>query len=118
MITQYDIPGKLTQLPAAFNFQPNLGNLNMNVYKELQQFTNYTRRVVNEHNYTQAKQCFKLASQLYTEGDNVVRNAIENIFIFSLSSFFPHDRVEKVILKSLIPDILYSLYVKQISRSG
>ncbi len=90
----------------------------MNVYKDLQQFTNYTRQAVDQHNYTLAKKCFCLADSLYTNGDRIVRNAIENIFVFAFSSFIPRDSIEKIILKSFIPATLYALYVKQVTGGG
>jgi len=118
MITQYEVPRQLTQQLPAFTFQTQLGHLSLNIYTELQDFTDYTREAIDRHNYTLAKKCFRLADTLYAQGDAVVQSALENIFIFSFSSFMKQDRVEQLILKSIIPAKLYSLYVKQICDSG
>ena len=117
MITQYEVPGYLTQVLPAFASQPQLGSIGMNLYKELQHFTEYTRKAIEEHNYVLAKRCFRLAGKLYEQGDVVVQNAIDNVFVYAFTSFFPHEDVEKAIVKSIIPASLYALYIKQITRN-
>jgi hypothetical protein len=118
MITQYEVPGYLTQTLPYFSSKMQLGTLSMNIYKDLQNFSNYTRKAIQEHNYILAKRCFQLAGKLYEQGDTIVKNAIENIFVYSFSSFFPKENTEKVILKSFIPAQLYSLYNQQTNQSG
>ena len=118
MITQYEVPGYLGRLLPSTMIEPGLGHINMNIYKDLQHFTDYTRQAVDEHNYALAKRCFRLAEKLYDDGDAIVKNAVENIFVFSFSSIIPQDGVERIILKSYIPVTLYALYVKQINQGG
>jgi hypothetical protein len=118
MITQYEVSRELTDLLPSLSFQPQLGPISLNIYKELTRFSDYTRRAINQHNYSLARKCFRLADKLYGQGDATVKHAIENVFVFSFSSFTPEDKVEKLILKSLIPSSLYSLYLKQIYHSG
>jgi hypothetical protein len=118
MITQYEVPGYLTQQLPAFTFQPRLGHLDLNIYKELQHFTDYTRQAIDRHNYLLARKCFRLDDKLYGQGDITVKNAMENIFVYSFSSLIPEGKVEKGIQKSLIPATLYSLYLKQIYQTG
>ncbi len=86
MITQYEVPGYLARLVPATLLQPKLGPINMTIYKDLRHFTDYTRQAVDEHNYALAKRCFRLAEKLYDHGDAIVKNAVENIFVFSFSS--------------------------------
>jgi hypothetical protein len=118
MITQYEVPTYLTQILPAFACKPQIGSLSMNVYKEMQHFTDYTRTAIEEHNLILVKKCFRLADKLYGQGDAIVKNAIENIFVYSFSSFFSRKTVEKMILKSFIPATLYALYTKQLGRAG
>src|ERR1700727_175092 len=118
MITQYEVPGYLMQQLPSFTFQSRLGHLNLNIYMELQHFTVFTIHAINQHNYSLARKCFRLADKLYGQGDSTVKNAIENIFVYSFSSFIPEGKVEKLILKSLIPATLHSLYLKQIYQAG
>src|ERR1700733_3903271 len=118
MITQYEVPGYLERQLPFFTSQPKLAALHMNIYKELQRFTDYTRQAISQHNYLLVRKCFRLADKLHPQGDIIVRSAIENIFIFSFSSFMPRDIAKKMILRSFIPDSLYTLYLKQIGQSG
>jgi hypothetical protein len=118
MITQYEVPRYLEQQLPVFSCQLQLAALKMNIYQELQHFTDYTKQAILQHNYALVKRCFRLADKLYMQGDSVVKSAIENTFIFSFSSFMSRDNVEKLILKSLIPERLFTLYLKQIGKSG
>jgi hypothetical protein len=118
MITQYEVPGYLVEHLPAFTIKPQLGPLSMNIYKDMQHFTDYTVETIDQHNYTLAKKCFRLAEKLYLQGDTTVKNAVENIFVFSFSSIISSVNSEKLILKSFIPTILYTLYTKQINQGG
>jgi hypothetical protein len=118
MITQYQVPSYLAQTFPVFRFQPQLGSLELNIYQELQQFTEYTKTAIDDHDYTLAKRCFRLAGKLYEQGDTIVKNAIENIFVFSFSAFFTSHSADKVILKSFVPSTLYALYIKQVTNGG
>ena len=118
MITQYEVPGYLVELTSKFSTGDESGVTRTNIYKEIHQFTEYTRQAVEKNNYALAGKCFGLADKLYTDGDTVVKNAIENIFVFSFSSFIPQDKVENLILKSFIPGKLYSLFLNQMNHGG
>jgi len=118
MITQYEVPRYLGRLLPVALLQPKLGHINMNIYKDLQRFADYTKNAVGQHNYALAKRCFRLAEKLYANGDAIVKNAVENIFVYSFSSIIPPDGLDRIILKSYIPVTLYALYVKQINQGG
>jgi hypothetical protein len=118
MITQYEVPGYLARLLPAATTVPQFGPINVSIYKDIQRFTDFTRQAVNRNNYTVAKRCFHLADTFYRQGDAIVRNAVENIFVYSFSSFIPQNGVEKLILKSFIPASLYALYSRQIGQGG
>ena len=60
----------------------------------------------------------QLAGELYEKGDDQVRAAVENIFVFSFSSLmFSCNTVEWRIVQSHMPSNLYDSYVRQILRS-
>lgn len=118
MITQYDVARLLKEeIP-----QPGgialPSKVSLQVYAAMNQLCDQTRKAVEEHNSAVARKCFKLAEKLYQQGDNVVRLLIENCFVYSLSSFMPEDNFEKIAVRSFIPDSLYSLYIKQVTKSG
>jgi len=88
------------------------------IYCSLNTFSDYTKHAVEDHNFNLAKKCFATAENLYSHGDGMVRLLIENIFIYSFSSMMPVDKVEKMILKTMIPTSLYAVYMKQVLSSG
>lgn len=64
------------------------------------------------------QQCLNLAEKIYLKGDAMVKNAVENIFIFSFSSMMAFcDIVEWRIVQSYMPSRLYQLYIQQVLRS-
>lgn len=92
--------------------------ISLEVYASMNYFSDYTRHAVKEHNFNLAKRCFALAEKLYREGDGIVRLLIENIFVYGFSNYLPGDKVEKKIVRSIIPPALYSLYTRQVNQSG
>ena len=49
-------------------------------------FTNYTRKCAENGNFKKLRACFKIADKFLKTGNNTVKTAVENIFIFSVSS--------------------------------
>lgn len=118
MIRQYEIPALLKAELPAISEDNYPARITMSIYKSVQSFSDFTKHAVQDHNVNLARKCFSLAEKLYRNGDAIVKNAIENIFVFSFTSFMPNDRVEKLILQSIIPAPLYAVYMKQVMRSG
>ena len=69
------------------------------------------------HNLNAAKKCMSLIEQLYHKGNNAVKNAIENVYIFSLSHSFFHDEDEKKQIMGIMPEFLFKLYKEQVVNS-
>ena len=118
MITKYEVASflhnELPQLGAKTYFsKPSL-----EIYIAITQFSDCTKHAVQEHNLGLAKKCFVLAEKLYRYGDNLVRLLIENSFVYSFSSFMLQTQSERMALRSIIPDKLYAIYIKQIMQSG
>lgn len=117
MITQYEVAGLLSEeIPQSGTPLPS--KVSLQVYTAINTLCDHTRKAIEEHNTTLARKCFKLAEKLYKQGDNVVKLLIENCFVYSFSSFMPKDNFEKLAVRSFIPDCLYSVYIKQVTRSG
>lgn len=115
MITQYEVPTLLREELPQIAGKIQSTNVMIDVYKSVHTFTNYTKEAVQEHHFRLANKCFTLAEKLYRNGDNIVRMAIENIFVYAFSSFMPIDRVEKRMVQSLIPASLNAVYQKQVT---
>ena len=118
MITQYEVPSLLRQEIPQLVEKTYPSKVSLEIYTSIHSFIDFTRHAVEDHNLTLAKKCFALAGNLYRNGDRMVRLIIENSFIYSFSSLMPQDRIEKLIVKSMIPDSLYAVYLKQVMSSG
>ena len=104
------------QLPAALFY---LSDTPPSAYQAIQALTDYTRRMAFEHNFKKVKNCLTLVQKIYREGNTLVKNAVENIFIFSFSSLLANcNRVEWRIVQSYMSSDLYALYTRQVSRPG
>ena len=90
-----------------------------NVHAVIQVLTSYTKKMMNLHNVPVVINCLSLADSLYNKGNNLVKNAIENVFVFSFSAMRTCcDAAEWKLIQAKIPLALYSVYVNQVSLSG
>jgi hypothetical protein len=84
MLNQYEIQtfiaGKLPQV------KHDLSQASLTVYQSMQVLTDYTKRMALEHNFKMVEKCMGLVETLYLKGNSLVRNAVENVFIYSFSS--------------------------------
>ena len=71
-----------------------------------------------EHEFKMVEKCMLLVEKIYEKGNVPVKNAVENVFIFSFSSIMTIcNIVEWRIVQSFMPSCLYSLYIKQVLQS-
>lgn len=84
----------------------------------VQSLTDYTKRMALEHDFKMVGKCMDLMGMLYEKGNQLTRNAVENIFIYSFSTMMcTCNIVEWKVIRSSMPDALYNLYVQQVTRS-
>jgi len=84
----------------------------------MQTLTDYTKRVALEHNFKEVKACMSLVERIYNKGNALVKNAVENIFIFAFSSMrMLCNIVEWRMVQPFMPSGLYTLYIQQVMRS-
>lgn len=88
-----------------------------NAYDMMREMVKYTGNQLMANNVTAAKKCLNLAEQLYIKGNNAIRNAIENVFVYSFSHSFFYDDAKKKSLMRILPIFLYELYKKQLVNS-
>ncbi len=118
MLNQYEIPALIAdEFPEIREPLARLSN-NGNITKVVEVFARYTEENVHGHNLHIVEKCMKLADRIYVKGNEIVKNAIENVFIFSFSTM-RHlcNRVEWRIIRARIPVTLYSTYIKQVNHS-
>ena len=87
------------------------------VYDVVRQMFSYTSSQVLKHNMDAAGKCFVLAAQLYKKGNTTIKNAIENVYVFSFSHAFFHDEQKRKEVMEIIPLPLYELYKRQVINS-
>ena len=88
-----------------------------NVYDIVKEMITYTSIQVVHHNTAAAKKCLHLAEQLYKHGNAAIKNAIENVFVYSFSHSFFHDTGHNEEVMKIVPPSLYNLYRKQVLNS-
>ncbi len=87
------------------------------VYDVVRHMLKYTKSQLIKHNLNAAKKCMILAEQLYQKGNNAVKNAIENVFVYSFSHAFLHDTDQMKEVMEIVPPSLYKLYRAQVINS-
>ncbi|MCG2615044.1 hypothetical protein LZZ85_12165 [Terrimonas sp. NA20] len=118
MITQYEASNLLKTKIPQLSARSYPSKVSLDVYACMNYFSDYTKKAVEEHNFSLAKKCFILAESLFREGDNVVKMLIENVFVYGFSSMLPDTKEERAFIRSIIPGKLYTLYTRQLSQSG
>jgi len=88
-----------------------------NVYDIVKEMITYTSTQVIHHNTAAAKKCLNLAEQLYKHGNTAIKNAIENVFVYSFSHSFFCDSGKQDDIMKIVPPALYDLYRKQVLNS-
>ena len=88
-----------------------------NAYDVVRQLFQYTTSQILKHNINAAKKCFSVAEQLYNLGNTVVKNAIENVYVYSFSQAFFCDESKRKEVMEFLPLPLYELYKKQVINS-
>jgi hypothetical protein len=118
-MNQYEIPAMLEdELPA---IAPDLKEnaIKGNVTNAIKVLTNYTRKLVSLHDLPAVVKCMQVADKIYEKGNNVVRNAVENVFVYSFSGLqCACNKLEWKVIQAKMPLSLYSAYVRQIYKSG
>jgi hypothetical protein len=88
-----------------------------NAYDMVKQMLAYTTLQVLRQNRDAAKTCLSLVAQLYKKGNKHVKNAIENVYVYSFSHAFFHNEEKRKEMMEIIPLPLYELYKKQVINS-
>ena len=117
MINQLKIPMYLEDALPEMSAELKLSKKN-NAYKMMNALTDFTRKNIESRNYSVVKRCFKVADKLYSKGNTIVKNAVENVYVYAFSRLFDQDKKETALILGLIPGTLYALYLHQVIKSG
>lgn len=90
-----------------------------NICQTINILTAHMWKMARLHHFRQVHTCMNLASRLYLDGNEPVKNAVENIFVYSFSALqLSCTKAEWNLLKSDIPSPLYSAYLRQVMHGG
>jgi hypothetical protein len=88
------------------------------LYQSIQVLTDYTKRMALAHDFKTVARCMALVTKIYNKGNTLVRDAVENVFVYSFSSMMSAcNAVEWRITQSYMPSELYNIYMRQVLRS-
>ncbi len=87
------------------------------VYDTVRHMLSYTKTQVIKHNLAAVGKCMALAEQLYQKGNNAIKNAIENVYVYSFSHAFFCNEKERQEVMGVVPPALYKLYRQQLVNS-
>lgn len=117
MINQLEIPAYLEEAVPEISSDLKINNTG-NAYDVMNMLMVFTFNNIKAHNYKVVKRCFKIADKLYNRGNTIVKNAVQNVFVYSFTKMFERYPAEKQELLALLPMTLYSLYIRQVCHSG
>ena len=115
MISQQDLPAYIEsnfpELPA------NKKGPSASAYDIIRQMLKYTTTQLSRHNFKAAGHCLTVVEELYKQGNTAIKNAIENVYVFSFSHAFFYDDVKRKAIVDILPASLYELYKRQVVNS-
>ena len=85
------------------------------IYKQAERFAEITKKAIISGNIKRAKKCLEVAERLFISGSSETKNAISNVYVFSVSSFM---ELRHCNISNLFPKSLKAEYLKQINTSG
>jgi hypothetical protein len=90
-----------------------------NSFHAIQTFTERIKNMIRQNDRNLLFNCLKKVNKIYANGDNVMKNAIENTFIYSLDNFtvFCSEEYRKMIFACISED-LKKIYTRQIYCHG
>jgi hypothetical protein len=89
-----------------------------NIYKTIECFVDFTRQLINKEKLSSVRHCFRLAERMLNDGNSSVKNAIENVYVYSLGTVLDLSLSTTEKLKKIFNGSLKKEYYRQISASG
>ena len=124
MISRYEASQMIdTELKHKISFlNSNRAGLNLDLsfdfHRSVNDLTEIAQKAAANHDFILLKQCITLAEKLYNNGERLVKDVLENTFIYSFSRIIPAGKMEQCVFKAMIPKSFYSIYLKQMMVSN
>ncbi|MNK35358.1 hypothetical protein D3C87_538830 [compost metagenome] len=96
-------------------FNIKMKNKVVTVYNQAQKFAEITKTLIIKGNILRAKKCLAVAEKMMLTGSAETKNAISNVYVYSVSSFMEFHNCS---IANLFPVSLRKEYLKQINASG
>jgi hypothetical protein len=84
-------------------------DLGLDLYTSMHDLTTLAKNAAVTHDMILLNQCLSVAERLYKNGEHLVKDVVENIFIYELSSN---------VSKGILPKTFYDVYLKQVMNSN
>ncbi|HWY11103.1 MAG TPA: hypothetical protein VN026_07255 [Bacteroidia bacterium] len=88
------------------------------IYKTMECFADVTKELIHSGNFKEVKHCFNIAEKMLRMGNCHVKNAIENVYLFSISRIISMANPVSYTVKNLLTESLKKEYNRQICASG
>ena len=88
------------------------------IYKQIIILSEYTAERLYKDELNEVERLFQLAENLYQNGNGMVKSAIENVFVYALTSLLGNRKDSRKKLISLLPMTLFTIYMNQVLHRG
>jgi hypothetical protein len=89
--------------------------VNTSLIKKMERFANVTISSLRLGKTARTKRCLELAEELFKKGNEEMKNAVTNVYLYSVSHYL---ELNKYSISKLLPVGLHREYVKQVNTSG
>lgn len=89
-----------------------------NLCKRMQRFADLTKTFIIQGHINRAEKCLRIANTLLTTGNFMIRTAVANVYVYSLSSLLDErsERTREVL--RILPLALRKAYEHQVNSLG
>lgn len=113
MITEIDVPYVLEEeLPEIEN---EVKKIDENITKVLQYYATYTKHCAEAANVNKLISCFMIADKFLRKGNHDVKSAVENVYVYSISSLLENSSPMQQLVKKMLPVKLKHACLKHIA---
>ena len=118
MIKETEVPEILGNELPEINYELQKKVNTKNIYKTIQCFADFTKQLAVCGNLKEVQRCFNLAEKMLQDGNNTVKNAIENVYLFSVSKILDMTNPLSEAVKEMLNGPLRNEYYKQVHAGG
>lgn len=93
-------------------------NKQTSIYKRMQKFADLTNVLIAERNIGRVKKAFSIAEEFLRTGNNELKNAVLNVYLYSISSNLELQDEEGRKIINYLPGLLKQGYNNQILAAG